>query len=77
MSYLKDAKEALRKIDTLCSEALKESDDYKFYINEINFYASEALDNFEHLISELKIGERKLIDALSIIEEYLHGKDGK
>lgn len=39
--------------------------------------AKEAFDNLEHLISELKIGEKKLIDASRIIEEYLHGKDEK
>lgn len=75
MSYLKDIKESLKNIDDLCSKASKESDDCEFYIREINWHAEEALDNFEHLISELKIGEEKLIEAARIIEEYLHGKD--
>ena len=75
MSYLQDAKEAFRKIDELCNQALREGGDYKFYIREINAHAEEALDNFEHLISELKLGEKKLTEASKIIEEYLHGKD--
>lgn len=75
MSYLKDIKESLKNIDDLCSNALKESDDCEFYIREINCHAEEALDNFEHLISELKMGEEKLIEAARIIEEYLHGRD--
>ena len=75
MSYLKDIKESLKNIDDLCSKALKESDDCEFYIREINWHAEEVLDDFEHLISELKMGEEKLIEAARIIEEYLHGKD--
>lgn len=75
MSYLKDIKESLKNIDDLCSKALKESDDCEYYIREINSHADEALDNFEQLIAELKIGEEKLIEASRIIEEYLHGKD--
>ena len=75
MSYLKEIKESLKNIDYLCSKALKESDDCEFYIREINFHADEALDNFEQLIAELKIGEEKLIEASKIIEEYIHGKD--
>lgn len=75
MSYLRDIKESLKNIDDLCSEALKKSDDCEFYIREINSHAEEVLDNFEHLISELKIGEEKLIEASRIIEEYIHGRD--
>jgi hypothetical protein len=75
MSYLRDIKESLKNIDDLCSKALKESDDCEFYIREINSHAEEVLDNFEHLISELKIGEEKLSESLRIIEEYLNGKD--
>ena len=75
MSYLKDVKESLKKIDELCSKALKESDDCEFYIREINSHAEEALDNFEYLISELKIGEEKLLEATRIIEEYINGRD--
>ena len=75
MSYLKDIKESLKNIDDLCSQALKESDDCEFYIREINIHAEDALDNFEHLINELKIGEEKLIEATRIIEEYINGRD--
>ena len=75
MSYLRDIKESFKNINDLCSEALKESDDCEYYIREINSHADEALDNFEQLIAELKIGEEKLIEASRIIEEYLHGKD--
>jgi hypothetical protein len=72
MSYLKDIKESFKNIDDLCSKALKERDDCEFYIREINYHAEEALDNFEQLIAELKMGEEKLIEAAKIIEEYLH-----
>ena len=75
MSYLSDIKESFKNIDDLCSKALKGSDDFEFYIREINWYAKEALDNFEHLIIELKMGKEKLIESARIIEEYLHGKD--
>lgn len=75
MSYLKDIKESLKNIDDLCDGALKENDDYVFYINEIQDFAQSVLSNFESLIYELKLGEEKLIEAARIIEEYLHGKD--
>jgi hypothetical protein len=77
MSYLKDIKESLKNIDDLLAKnkELTEKLDCEFYIREINWHAEEALDNFEHLISELKMGEEKLIEAARIIEEYLHGKD--
>ena len=75
MSYLRDIKESLKNIDDLCSKALKESDDCEFYIREINSHTDDVLNNFEHLIAELKIGEEKLIEATRIIEEYLNGKD--
>lgn len=75
MSYLRDIKESLKNIDDLCSKALKESDDCESYIREINWHAKDALDNFEHLIAELKIGEEKLIEASRIIQEYINGRD--
>lgn len=75
MSYLKDIKESLKNIDDLCDGALKENDDYVFYINEIQAFAQSVLSDFESLIYELKFGEEKLIEAARIIEEYLHGKD--
>lgn len=34
MSYLQDAREALRKIDDLCSKALMEGDDYKSILTQ-------------------------------------------
>lgn len=75
MSYLKDIKESLKNIDELCDDALKEDDNYVFFINEIQAFAQSALSNFESLIYELKLGEEKLIEAAKIIEKYLHGKD--
>ena len=75
MSHLRDIKESLKNIDGLCDDALKEDDDYKFYINEIQTFAKSVLSNFESLIYELKLGEDKLIEASKIIEEYLNGRD--
>ena len=75
MSYLKDVKESLKNIDELCDDALKEADDYAFYIKQIKIMVVNAVSDFESLIYELKIGEEKLIEATRIIEEYVNGKD--
>lgn len=75
MSYLKDIKESLKNIDDLCYDALKEDDDYSFYINEIQSMVGDAISGFESLIYELKLGEEKLIEATRIIEEYINGRD--
>lgn len=75
MSYLKDVKDSLKNIDELCDDALKEADDYPFYIKQIQSMVNNAISDFESLIYELELGEDKLIEAAKIIEEYLHGKD--
>ena len=75
MSYLKDVKESLKNIDELCDDALKEADDYAFYIKQIQTMAGNAISDFESLIYELKISEEKLIEAIEIIEEYINGRD--
>lgn len=75
MSYLKDVKESLKNIDELCDDALKEADDYAFYIKQIKTMVGNAISDFESLIYELKIGEEKLIEATKIIEEYINGRD--
>lgn len=75
MSYLKYIKESLKNIDELCYDALKEDDDYSFYINEIQSMVGDAISGFESLIYELKLGEEKLIEATKIIEEYVNGRD--
>lgn len=75
MSYLKDVKESLNNIDELCDDALKEADNYAFYIKEIQTMVGNAISDFKSLIYELKLGEEKLIEATRIIEEYLNGKD--
>lgn len=75
MSYLKYVKDSLKNIDELCYDALKEDDDYPFYINEIQSMVGDAISGFESLIYELKLGEEKLIEASRIIEEYLNGRD--
>lgn len=75
MSYLKDVKDSLKNIDELCDDALKEADDYAFYIKQIQAMVGDAISDFESLIYELKIGEEKLIEATRIIEEYVNGKD--
>ena len=75
MSYLKDVKESLKNIDELCDDALKDGDDFAFYIREIQSMVGDAISDFESLIYELKLGKEKLIEATSIIEEYIDGKD--
>lgn len=75
MSYLRDIKESLKNIDGLCDDALKEDNDYKFYIHEIQTSAESVLSDFESFIYELKLGKDKLIEASEIIEEYLNGRD--
>lgn len=75
MSYLRYIKESLKNIDELCDDALKEDDDYPYYIKEIQSMVGDAISGFESLIYELKIGEEKLIEATSIIKEYIDGKD--
>lgn len=75
MSYLKDIKESLKNIDELCDDALKEDDDYAFYIKQIQSMVGDAISDFESLIYELKLGKEKVIEATSIIEEYIDGKD--
>ncbi len=75
MSYLKDVKESLKNIDELCDDALKEADDYAFYIKQIQTMVGNAISDFESLIYELKIGEEKLIESTKIIEEYINGRD--
>nr|DAE07720.1 MAG TPA: hypothetical protein [Podoviridae sp. ct8mF2]DAJ52223.1 MAG TPA: hypothetical protein [Caudoviricetes sp.] len=75
MSYLKDVKYSLKNINELCDDALKEDDDFAFYIKQIQSMVGDAISGFESLIYELKLGEEKLIEATRIIEEYLNGKD--
>lgn len=75
MSYLKDVKESLKNIDELCDDALKETDDYASYIEQIQTMVGNAISDFESLIYELKLGEEKLIEATRIIEEYINGWD--
>lgn len=75
MSYLKGVKDSLTYIDELCDDALKEADDYSFYIKQIKSMVKTAVSDFESLIYELELGEDKLIEAARIIEKYLHSKD--
>jgi hypothetical protein len=75
MSYLKDVKDSLKNIDELCDDALKEADNYEFYVEEIQATVKNAINDFESLIYELKLGEEKLIEATRIIEEYINGRD--
>lgn len=73
MSYLRDVKDSLKNIDELCDDALKEDDDYAFYIKQIQSMVGDAISDFESLIYELKLGEEKLTEATRIIQEYLNG----
>lgn len=75
MSYLKYVKESLKNIDELCDDALKEDDEYTFYIKEIQSMVGDAISGFESLIYELKLGEEKLTEATRIIQEYINGRD--
>lgn len=75
MSYLKDIKYFLKDINELCDDAIKEDDDYKFYIQQIKTNTENALGSFESLIYELELGEEKLAEASKIIKEYLYGND--
>lgn len=75
MSYLKDVKESLKNINELCDDALKEDDDYAFYVKQIQTMVDNAISDFESLIYELKLGGEKLIEATRIIEEYINGRD--
>ncbi|WP_455020383.1 hypothetical protein [Neisseria sicca] len=74
MSYLRYIKESLKNIDELCDDALND-DDYPFYIKEIQSMVGDAISGFESLIYELKLSKDKLIEATSIIEKYIDGKD--
>lgn len=75
MSYLKYVKDSLKNINELCYDALKEDDDYPFYIKEIQSMVGNAIISFESLIYELKLSEEKLIEATRIIEEYVTGRN--
>lgn len=75
MSYLKDVKESLKNIDELCYDALKEADDYEFYVEEIQATVKNAINDFESLTYELKLGKEKLIEATRIIKEYINGME--
>lgn len=46
MSYLKNVKDSLKDIDELCDDALKEADDYPFYINQIKSMVGNAVSDF-------------------------------
>lgn len=75
MSYLKDVKDSLDSIDELCRHALRDDDDYRYYINEIRDMVYAATSDFESLIYELKVGEKQLRESLGIFEEYINGRD--
>ena len=75
MSYLKSVQDSLKNIDELCYDAMKEDDDYVFYIKEIHSRVDDAISNFESLVFELKFGEDRLKEALEIFGNYIHGRD--
>ena len=72
MSYLKDVKESFKNIDELCEDALKEDDDYAFYIKRIQTTVGNAISDFESVIYELELSEEKLLEASKIIHKCLH-----
>lgn len=71
MSYLKIIKESLKDINELCDDALKEDDNYEFYIKEIRIIADNTISDFESLIYELKNGEEKLTEATKLFKNTL------
>lgn len=75
MSYLKEVEYSLKNIDELCDDAFKRDKDYDFYMGEIQATVKSAINDFESLTYELKLGKEKLIKATRIIEEYINGRD--
>lgn len=69
MSYLEDVKNALRVIDNLCKEALKEPESLEDYIDEIRDKVDEADTSLEFLKDVINYGISDLKNVIEVFED--------
>ena len=69
MSYLKDVKNALRVIDNLCKEALKDPESLNGYIDEIRDKVDEADTSLEFLKDVINDGISDLKNVIEVFED--------
>lgn len=69
MSYLEDVKTALKEIDNLCREALKESESLEDYIAEIRDKVDEADTSLEFLKDVINDGISDLKNVIEVFED--------
>ncbi|UWT37926.1 hypothetical protein [Neisseria gonorrhoeae] len=69
MSYLEDVKNALRVIDNLCKEALKEPESLEGYIDKIRDKADEADTSLEFLKDVINYGISDLKNVIEVFED--------
>ena len=69
MSYLKDVKSALRVIDNLCKEALKDPESLNGYIDEIRDNVNEADTSLEFLKDVINDGISDLKNVIEVFED--------
>nr|DAR87753.1 MAG TPA: hypothetical protein [Caudoviricetes sp.] len=69
MSYLKDVKSALRVIDNLCKEALKDPESLNGYIDEIRDKVNEADTSLEFLKDVINDGISDLKNVIEVFED--------
>lgn len=69
MSYLTDVKTALRAIDNLCKEALKEPESLEGYIDEIRDKVDEAGISLEFLKDVINDGISDFKNVIEVFED--------
>nr|DAU55780.1 MAG TPA: hypothetical protein [Crassvirales sp.] len=69
MSYWGDVKNALRAIDNLCKEALKEPESLNDYIDEIRDKVDEADTSLEFLKDVINDGMSDLRNVIEVFED--------
>lgn len=69
MSYLEDVKNALRVIDNLCKEALKDPESLNGYIDEIRDKVDEADTSLEFLKDVINDGISDLKNVIEVFED--------
>lgn len=69
MSYLEDVKNALRVIDNLCKEALKDPESLEDHIDEIRDKVDEADTSLEFLKDVINDGIRDLKNVIEGFED--------